>query len=527
MLAKAKAPVRVSFGACGDTNYYIDLIGWGNVINATIDLYSHCEIHERNDDKIVLRSLETGQVAEFSSPDEIEFGNRELNLMKAVAKHYGNKGIEVVTHTDAPMEAGLGGSAAHTVSMIKAFDQFNNVQRSQEDTARLAYHIERELLGVEGGYQDQWASSYGGMNYMEFTKAGIKVSPIKLIGKDLEFLESNTLLVFIPRDKKGEAVHFEQRKKGQESVYILSMKRENILRLKEAFERRRFDEVGSVFSFDWKIKKQLAPGISNPRIDEMYSAAMDAGALGGRFIGAGAGGSAIFFCPGKKDEVRASLEKLGAKEIRYKFERAHQQRDFRITIQERIKEHNSTVESILNNSDLIENVHNITNRIVECYKNDGKVVVFGNGGSAADAQHFVGELVNTFKITNRPMLNALALTVNTTVLTAIGNDSSFDNVFSRQIESLVDGRDVVIGISTSGKAANVLNALKKAKEKGATVVFFTGKDGGMIGQTCEKDGTIDISLKIPSVKTERIQEGHHLLGHIICELVENELYGRS
>ena len=151
MITKGKAPVRISFGTCGDADYYIDLIEWGNGINATLDLYSYCEIHKRNDSRIVLRSLETGQIVEFGSPDEIDFGERELNMMKAVAKHYGNSGIEVITHTDAPLESGLGGSAAHAVSMIKAFDQFNGIAKTREETAKLAYHIERNGLGIEGG----------------------------------------------------------------------------------------------------------------------------------------------------------------------------------------------------------------------------------------------------------------------------------------------------------------------------------------------------------------------------------------
>ncbi|MBI2578432.1 MAG: SIS domain-containing protein [Candidatus Aenigmarchaeota archaeon] len=524
MISKAKAPVRISFGTCGDTDYYIDLIKWGNGINATVDLYSYCEVHKRDDKKIVLRSLETGQVIAFDSVEDIEPGGRELNLMKAVVKHYKNGGVEVITHTDAPLESGLGGSAAHAVAMIRAFDQLNGIKRTPEEVAKLAYDIERNVVGIEGGYQDQWSSSYGGMNYMEFTAEGVKITPLKLNGSELNFLEKNTILVFVPREGEGKAVHFEQRKKGQESVPLLMMKRENVLRLKDALERRKFGEIGSILHFDWKIKKQLAPGISNKRIDEIYDAAIGAGALGGRFIGAGAGGSAIFFCPDKREEVLRALEKAGTKEIRYGFERHHAQKDYKEPINERIAEHASLMEKILQDGEITEKAHQITNKIVECYKNDGKVVVFGNGGSAADAQHIVAELVNKFKI-DRPMLNAIALTVNTSILTSIANDSTYDEVFSRQIEFLVDSRDVVIGISTSGKAVNVMKALKKAKERGAVVVYFTGKDGGMISNMCEKDGTIDISLKVPHTKTERIQEGHMIFGHIICELVESELYG--
>ncbi len=524
MISKGKAPVRISFGTCGDTNYYTDLIGWGNGINATIDLYSYCEIHKRNDNKVVFRSLEAGKVEEFDSIEDVCLGERTLNLAKIVARHYGNSGIEVVTHTDAPLESGLGGSAAHCIALIRAFDNFNGIRRNEDDVARLAYQIERNVAGIEGGYQDQWASAYGGINYMEFVNGSVNVTPIKLNGRDLEFLEESIILVYVPRDGEGSTIHHEQRERSQKSIPIMIMKRENIQRLKDCMEKRNFGEIGSILHFDWKIKKQLAPGISNSSLDRIYDTALNAGALGGRFIGSGAGGSALFFCPGKREEVLRALEKLGAKQIRYRFERRHQSKDYKVRINERILEHTSMMETMLIDENLMENIDRLTNSIVECYKNDGKVIIFGNGGSAADAQHIAAELVNRFKI-ERPMLNAIALTVNSSVLTAIANDSSYDDVFTRQIEFLASPRDIVIGISTSGKAVSVLRGLEKAKEIGATVVYFTGKDGGMISQLCDENGIIDISLKLPHHKTERVQEGHILIGHVVCELVENELYG--
>ena len=523
-VAKSKAPVRISFGTCGDSDYYTDFLGWGNGINATIDLYSYCEIHKLDENKIVLRSLETGQTIEFNSPSEIDFGDRSLNMMKAVAKHYGNNGIEVITHTDAPLESGLGGSASHAVSMIRAFNQLNGIEMTDEKVARLAYHIERNVLAIEGGYQDQWAAAYGGMNYMHFTKGAVQLTPVKLTGRELEELENSLLLFYVPREKSGSALHAEQRKKAKDSVAILNIKRENVMKMRAVLESRKFSDIGDIMHLDWKVKKLTAPDITNQRIDEIYNAAMEAGALGGRFIGAGAGGAAMFFCPGKTENVTRALEKLGARPIRYRFERRHESRDYRETIKDRIMEEAALVDSMLHDPKLIESVHNIANSVVECYKNDGKIIVFGNGGNAAIAQDMVSEMVNMMKIPNRPMLNGIALTVNTSIMTAISNDSSFDNVFARQIESLADARDVVIGMSTSGKAVNVMNALKKAKEKGATVVYITGKDGGMISRVC--DPIIDFSVKIPHTKTERIQEMHMMVGHIICELAEHELYGK-
>lgn len=156
---------------------------------------------------------------------------------------------------------------------------------------------------------------------------------------------------------------------------------------------------------------------------------------------------------------------------------------------------------------------------VNAYKNNGRLIIFGNGGSAADAQHLVGELVNKFYF-DRPMIDALALTVNTSVLTAIANDSSYDNIFSRQIESLVNKKDIVVGISTSGNSVNIINGLLKAKEKGVKTVGMTGETGGKMKEI------VDLLINVPSDITPRIQEAHIMIGHIICGIVEKELFGK-
>lgn len=188
-------------------------------------------------------------------------------------------------------------------------------------------------------------------------------------------------------------------------------------------------------------------------------------------------------------------------------------------IMESVEEHKKLIDDTLGNKELIEKMELITKKIIESYKRGGKLVIFGNGGSASDAQHIVAELVNKFKL-DRPMLNALALNVNTSVVTAIANDISYDDVFSRQIEYLVDYKDVVIGISTSGKSRNIIKAMQTARNKGALTIGFTGRTGG------ELKNYVDILLNVPSDSTPRIQEAHILTGHIICELIEHELFGK-
>lgn len=167
---------------------------------------------------------------------------------------------------------------------------------------------------------------------------------------------------------------------------------------------------------------------------------------------------------------------------------------------------------------LTPTVMKIAEVIINAYKNKRKLVLFGNGGSAADAQHIAAEFVGKF-YKDRDSLPSLAFHTNTSVLTATANDYGYDLVFERQVSSFVEEGDVAIGISTSGNSPNVINGLKKAKEKGAITVGFTGQKKNKIEEIT------DICLKIPSSDTPRIQEGHITVGHIICYLVEKELFG--
>ena len=153
--------------------------------------------------------------------------------------------------------------------------------------------------------------------------------------------------------------------------------------------------------------------------------------------------------------------------------------------------------------------------ITECLKNNNKIIIFGNGGSAADAQHIVAEFIGRFLL-ERKSLPAIALTSNSSILTALGNDYSFNTIFSRQCEALVEKGDVVIGISTSGNSKNVKNGLMISKKMGAVTIGLLGSRGGTIGKIC------DISIIIDSSSTPRIQEAHRTIYHIICYLVEKE-----
>ncbi len=157
------------------------------------------------------------------------------------------------------------------------------------------------------------------------------------------------------------------------------------------------------------------------------------------------------------------------------------------------------------------------NKMIECYKNGGKLLICGNGGSAADAQHFAAELVGRLNY-DRGALPAIALTTDSSILTAVSNDYSFDNLFSRQIEALGNSNDTLILISTSGFSQNVINAVYTAKEKKIKTIALLGKDGGTLA------GLADYKIIIPSHNSQRIQEGHITIIHIWCDLIEKTLF---
>lgn len=186
-------------------------------------------------------------------------------------------------------------------------------------------------------------------------------------------------------------------------------------------------------------------------------------------------------------------------------------------IEEIIKSSIEVKELILNDSELLSKVEKAAELITETYKQGGRVYFCGNGGSAADAQHLAAELSGRFYF-DRPPLAAEALHVNTSYMTAVANDYSYDVVFSREVEAFCKEGDVLIGISTSGNSANVLKAIEVAKRKKVSIIAMTGEGGGKMASEC------DILIDVPSNDTPRIQESHIMLGHIICQKVEEDLF---
>ena len=185
-------------------------------------------------------------------------------------------------------------------------------------------------------------------------------------------------------------------------------------------------------------------------------------------------------------------------------------------IEKSLRESIGVKSEVLSNS--VGTITKIATMAVDALRDGHSLYFMGNGGSAADAQHISGELVGRYK-KDRKSLPALALTTDTSVLTAISNDFGYEYCFEKQVEAFVKNGDVVFGLSTSGNSTNIINALKLAGKIGAKTIGFTGRDGGMI-----KD-IVDVCLMVPSSETPRIQECHITVGHILCSIIENELFG--
>ena len=174
-----------------------------------------------------------------------------------------------------------------------------------------------------------------------------------------------------------------------------------------------------------------------------------------------------------------------------------------------------SIDVILKSKVLVGDLINVTNILLECLENDHKIIVMGNGGSAADAQHLVAELIGRYRI-ERKSLPAISLTTDTSIITAIGNDYNFDYIFARQCESLVNQKDVIIAISTSGNSENIIQGIKTSKKKGGIVIGLTGNEGGKMKEF------LDAMISVPSQSTPRIQECHRLIMHILCEFIDEK-----
>ena len=322
--ARARSPVRVSFGGGGsDLTHYFSTES-GAVINATISLYSHATLKVREDERIVIQSrdLKESLIAE-SLQDAL---TRECNfgLIQAVLKVIQPEfGFELYLHSDFPMNSGLGGSAVVSATILGCFNQFRQDKWDLHELAELAYQAERLYFGIAGGWQDQYATVFGGINFMEFRMEQNIVHPLRIPTDILLELEESLLLCDTGNAHDSGDIHQDQQqhmqqegvqKKVQSNVDLTYKIRNHLL-------RGRLFQFGQSLNEAWKLKRQFSKKISNPFIDEIYDGAMAHGAIGGKLLGAGGGGFFLFYAlPFQKHQLVKWLESQGLKIHPFRFD---------------------------------------------------------------------------------------------------------------------------------------------------------------------------------------------------------------
>ncbi len=322
--ARSRSPVRISFGGGGsDLTHYFAGEG-GAVINTTISLYSHATLRVRDDVKVIIRSLDLGESLcaddlQSALKQEGRFGLIQ-SLLKAIHPDFG---FELYLHSDFPMNSGLGGSAVVSAAILGCFNQFRRDQWDLHELAELAYQAERFYLGVAGGWQDQYATVFGGFNFMEFRMDQNIVHPLRMPSDILLELEECLVLCDTGSPHDSGDIHLDQRlhmqqedirEKVQSNVELTYRMRNHLL-------RGRLLQFGQSLDEAWQLKRQFSSKISSDRLDQIYEDARRHGAVGGKLLGAGGGGFFLFYVtPFRKHELVANLESTGLKVQPFRFE---------------------------------------------------------------------------------------------------------------------------------------------------------------------------------------------------------------
>ncbi|MBS1772463.1 MAG: dehydrogenase [Bacteroidetes bacterium] len=330
MIYRSKAPLRIGLAGGGtDVSPYCDLYG-GAILNATISLYAYATIELLHTPQIIIEATDRNEITTCDKTDELEI-NGELNLAKGAYNHIVKKygplpsGFKLTTFVDAPAGSGLGSSSTLMVAIIGAFAEWLRLPLGEYDIAHMAYTIEREDLKMAGGKQDQYAATFGGVNYMEFYNDNrVIVNPLRIKQKFLFELQNNLVLYFTSTSRLSSSIIEVQSKnvkeKNEKSIEAMHQLKEQATMMKEALLRGEIHNIGSILDYGFRYKKQMASGISNDNMDSIYQTALDAGATGGKISGAGGGGFMMFYCPGNtRYAVKNALQKFGGEFRDYQF----------------------------------------------------------------------------------------------------------------------------------------------------------------------------------------------------------------
>ncbi len=331
MIHRSKAPLRLGLAGGGtDVSPFSDMYG-GAILNATINLYAHASITPRTDGKIIINAVDRNRRLEVDSAKELAILDEGLRLQigvyNRIVKDFTHEalGFELLTAIDVAAGSGLGTSSTLVVAIIGAFAEWLKLPLGEYDIARLAYSIEREDLEMAGGKQDQYAATFGGVNFMEFYEQDkVIVNPLRIKEEILQELDFHLVLFYTQSTRESARIIEEQRsnvtQKNEATLEATKKLKEQAFLMKEALLKGEITSMGKILDLGWHYKKKMAKGISNASIDKIYQTAMDAGASGGKISGAGGGGFMIFYCHGNsRYGVIEALKTLGVSVQRYNF----------------------------------------------------------------------------------------------------------------------------------------------------------------------------------------------------------------
>ncbi|MGZ5246070.1 MAG: GHMP family kinase ATP-binding protein [Flavitalea sp.] len=330
MIHRSKAPLRIGLAGGGtDVSPYCDLFG-GAILNATVSLYAYANIQPINENAIILTAIDRREEQRFEWNNQLPIDGN-LDLLKGVYNHLQEvyslplTGFHLSTFVDAPAGSGLGTSSTLVVAIIGAFAEMLRLPLGEYDIAQMAYEIERKKLKMAGGRQDQYAATFGGVNFMEFIADDqVIVNPLRIKQQYLFELENNLLLYYTATSRESAKIIEKQMQnvenKEEKSIEAMHQLKQQAIMMKEALLKGRIHEIGEILDFGFQQKRKMAEGISNSLMEEIYTTAKKAGATGGKISGAGGGGFMIFYCPeNTKYAVSEALLKFGGVCRNYQF----------------------------------------------------------------------------------------------------------------------------------------------------------------------------------------------------------------
>lgn len=518
-----RAPMRVTLGGGGtDVLWYSRLKG-GAWISAAIDKYVYVTLsHSENPEEF--RIVLPDEILTADSIDGIE--NQVVRTCFEVSGI--KRGVEIYVKSDASGRSGLGGSGALEVALLNALLNLGIRPVSKFRLGQLAASVEIEKLRMPVGPQDQMISALGGIQYFEMDKSGnIKATPLNISEETVANLEEN-LLYFrtgIQRDTAAVLGDQKQKTEKEESKAEMISALDDIKELggmvKTFLEQGKPDDFGQTLHEHWLIKKKLSNKVSNGQIDQWYEAAMNAGALGGKIMGAGGGGWFMFYVNKNKDKFRDSMRKMGLMEQQVVFDwegakNMSQQEEKKVSTYSFTKDYfNQTAKAVerINKQDVAK----MTDELIALKKRKGRLFILGIGGSAGNAGHAVNDFRKICGI------ETYAPTDNVSELTARANDESWEVIFSNWLRgSQLKKDDAIMVFSVGGGnleknvSPNIVRALEYGQEVGCTILGIVSRDGGYtkkVATACVLVPVITDEMITPIAESFQAVVWHGMINH--------------